>query len=154
MSNSLTPTPLKVDNLHFDHDNPRLAEYGIKPATKESEILRILWEAMDVLELVQSIAASGYFHHEPLIVAKEKGKNIVIEGNRRLAALKVLLTPSIAKEYGWELPKLSEANRKKLEEVPVIFSNREDSWRYLGFKHVNGPAKWTSFCIAYKRANV
>ena len=148
MSISLKPTPFKVDSLHFDHDNPRLAEYGIKLTTKEPEILRILWEAMDVLELVQSIAASGYFHHEPLIVAKEKGGNVVIEGNRRLAALKVLLNPSIAKEYGWELPKISEADRKRLEEVPAIVSDREDSWRYLGFKHVNGPAKWTSYAKA------
>lgn len=146
--------PFKVANLDFDHDNPRLAEYGIKPNTPESEILKILWDAMDVLELVQSIAASGYFHHEPLIVAKEKGKNVVIEGNRRLAALKVLLSPSIAKEYGWELPKISEADRKKLEEVPAIVSDREGSWRYLGFKHVNGPAKWTSYAKAAYIAEV
>ena len=157
MSISTTATQFKVDGedgLHFDHDNPRLAEFGIKPTTSEPEILKILWEAMDVLELVQSIAASGYFPHEPLIVAREKGKNIVIEGNRRLAALKVLLTPSIAKENGWELPKISESDRKKLEKVPAIVSDREDSWRYLGFKHVNGPAKWTSYAKAKYIAEV
>lgn len=148
MSISLKPTPIKVASLHFDHDNPRLAEYGIKSATKESDILKILWEAMDVLELVQSIAASGYFHHEPLIVTKEKGANIVIEGNRRLAALKILLTPSIAEENGWDLPEISEADRKKLVEVPAIVSDRENSWRYRGFKHINGPAKWTSYAKA------
>lgn len=151
---STNPPQFKVADLHFDHNNPRLAEFGIKPTTKESEILKILWEAMDVLELVQSIAASGYFPHEPLIVAKEGGKNIVIEGNRRLAALKVLITPSIAKEHGWELPKISESDRKKLEEVPAIISDREHSWRYLGFKHVNGPAKWTSYAKAKYIAEV
>ena len=154
MSTSMTPIPFKVADLHFDRENPRLAEYGIKPTTPESEILEILWDAMDVLELVQSIAASGFFPHEPLIVAKEKGKNVVIEGNRRLAALKVLSIPAIAKEQGWELPKISEAERKKLEEVPAIVSSREESWRYCGFKHVNGPAKWSSYAKAAYIAEV
>lgn len=148
MKISLEPTMLEVAKLHFDPENPRLAEFGIRSTTKEAEILKILWDAMDVLELVQSIAASSYFQHEPLIVAKEKGRNIVIEGNRRLAALKVLLNPLIAKENGWEVPKITDADRKKLEEVPVIISDRENSWRYLGFKHVNGPAKWTSYAKA------
>jgi len=154
MSISLNPILFDVESLRFDRDCPRLAEFGIKSTTKNPEILEILWEAMDVLELVQSIAASGYFHHEPLIVAKEHGKNVVIEGNRRLAALKVLLTPSIAKEHGWTLPEISESARKELKQVPAIVSDREDSWPYLGFKHVNGPAKWTSYAKAKYIAEV
>jgi len=154
MSISMNPTPYKVANLHFDRENPRLAEYDIKPTTSEPEILKILWDAMDVQELVQSIAASGFFPHEPLIVAEEKGKSVIIEGNRRLAALKVLTTPTIIKDYGWELPKISEVARKKLEEVPAIQSDRKESWRYLGFKHVNGPAKWTSYAKASYIAEV
>ncbi len=145
---------LNVADLEFDRKNPRLAEYGIEPTTKDLEILKTLWEAMDVMELVQSIAASGFFQHEPLIVSKEDGKNIVIEGNRRLAALKVLLNPAIAKESGWEIPKISEKARKDLESVPVISCTREESWRYLGFKHVNGPAKWTSYAKAKYIAEV
>jgi hypothetical protein len=54
----ITRSPLE---LHFDRDNPRLAEYGITAKTPEDEILTILWEQMDVRELVQSIAASGFF---------------------------------------------------------------------------------------------
>src|SRR5581483_4177273 len=97
MSTNSDATPLKVDDLHFDHLNPRLAEYGITPTTSDEDILKILWEAMDVRELVQSISASGYFPHEPIIVAKEAGKYVVIEGNRRLAAVKVLLAYNLAK---------------------------------------------------------
>lgn len=146
---------LDTDSLRFDHDNPRLAEYGITAKTPENEILQILWDAMDVRELVQSISASGYFRqHEPLIVAREGGKNVVIEGNRRLAAVKVLLKPELAKQTGWEIPKISSALRKDLETLPVIISTRKDSWRYLGFKHVNGPAKWSSYAKAKYIADV
>jgi hypothetical protein len=82
---------VKVSDLYFDHDNPRLAEYGITKATPEDEVLKILWDAMDVRELVQSISASGFFPQEALIIAEEAGRKIVIEGNRRLAAVKVCL---------------------------------------------------------------
>jgi hypothetical protein len=146
--------PFKVKNLHFDHKNPRLAEYGIEEKTPEPEILKILWDAMDVQELVQSIAASGFFPHEALIVTKEHGKNIVIEGNRRLAAVKVLLHDRVARDNNWEVPTLTPVARSQLEELPAIVSDRKDSWRYLGFKHVNGPAKWSSYAKAAYIAEV
>ena len=75
---------LSVELLHFDTENPRLAEYGVTKSTSDDEILAILWDAMDVQELVQSIVASGFFPHEPLIALKQGSKYIVIEGNRRL----------------------------------------------------------------------
>jgi len=154
MSEETKIIPIPVGELHFDHHNPRLAEYGIESATSEKDILITLWDAMDVLELVQSIAASGFFPHEALIVAEEKGKKIVIEGNRRLAAVKVLLNPNIAKDNGWEIPKPTKAVLKTLQELPAIMASREVSWRYLGFKHVNGPAKWTSYAKAAYIAEV
>ena len=148
----LTPTPVK--SLHFDRSNPRLAEYGVSAETTEDDILDILWDAMDVMELVQSIAASGFFPHEALVVSREHNRNIVIEGNRRLAAVKVLLDDQIAKRKGWAVPTISKEDRKNLENLPVIFSDRQESWRYLGFKHVNGPAKWSSYAKANYIAEV
>lgn len=146
---------LPTSDLHFDHANPRLAEFGIEPTTKDPEILETLWEAMDVMELVQSIASSGFFPHEALIVAEENGRKIVIEGNRRLAAVKVLLAPEIAKANGWEIPEeASKAVSDTLQALPAIVASRADSWQYLGFKHVNGPAKWTSYAKAAYIAHV
>jgi len=145
---------LPVAELHFDRENPRLAEYGVTPQTTEDEVLTILWDAMDVSELVQSIAASGFFTHEPLIVAKEGGKNVVIEGNRRLAAVKVLLNDSLPKDKGWDVPALPKAARDRLKSLPVLISSRKETWRYLGFKHVNGPAKWSSYAKAKYIADV
>ncbi|WP_161867216.1 ParB N-terminal domain-containing protein [Pseudomonas yangonensis] len=139
---------IPVADLHFDRSNPRLAEYGIEPTTQDSEILQILWDAMDVRELVQSISASGFFPHEAVIAAEEDGKYVVIEGNRRLAAVKVLLSPATADEHGWPVPKLSSEDEDALKKIPVIISDRESAWRYLGFKHVNGPAKWSSYAKA------
>lgn len=154
MNSDTRITLIPTEDLHFDHRNPRLSEYGIDANTLESDILKILWDAMDVRELVQSIAASGFFPHEALIVAHEQDKNIVIEGNRRLAAVKVLLNPELAADNGWDIPKLSSETKKALGSLPAIKSDRKDSWRFLGFKHVNGPAKWSSYAKAAYIAEV
>lgn len=144
----------KTSDLHFDRANPRLAEYGITAKTKEDEILTILWQVMDVRELVQSIAASGFFAHEPLMIVRENNQDVVIEGNRRLAAVKVLLHHDLVAENNWDVPDLPAKAKNLLKELPVIVSTRKDTWRYLGFKHVNGPAKWSSFAKAMYIAEV
>ena len=146
--------PMKVSDLAFDLKNPRLPEFNLGNNPTEAEVIRILWEAMDVKELVLSIAASGFFQHEPLIVAQEDGKNIVIEGNRRLAAAKVLLEPAIAEDLEADVPDITEPAKEALRELPAISSTRKDAWRYLGFKHVNGPAKWSSYAKSRYIADV
>jgi len=143
-----------VKGLHFDHENPRLSEYGITTDTPEEDILNILWDAMDVRELVQSTAVSGFFPHEALIVAEENGRKIVVEGNRRLAAVKTLLAEDKDGGRGWVIPTLSEKDRAAPEKLPVIISSRKEAWRFLGFKHVNGPAKWSSYAKAAYIAKV
>lgn len=145
---------LKTIDLHFDRQNPRLAEYGILPTTSEEELLKILWNEMDVMELVQSICASGFFQHEALIVVEENDKMTVIEGNRRLAALKTILHPEIAKKEGWNIPSTNQSIIESLKDVPCLRSSRSDAWKYLGFKHVNGPAKWSSYAKAAYIAKV
>lgn len=144
---------IAVSELNFDKNNPRLAEFGIAENTSESEILTILWESMDVRELVQSIAASGFFSHEALIVAEENHQKIVIEGNRRLAAVQVILGLN-ADTKDWDVPIVSEEIKATLKSVPVTISSRNEAWRFLGFKHVNGAAKWTSYAKARYIAHV
>ncbi len=133
--------------LQFDHDNPRLVGCGIQARTPDEEIIRLLWNDMAVDEVAMSIAANGFFPHEPLIVAKEKGKLVVIEGNRRLAAVRTLLDSSLRAELASTID-VQPGALNSIQELPVIESTREDSWRYLGFRHVNGPARWTSYAKA------
>ena len=142
--NTAEINPMKVSDLTFDLKNPRLPEFDLTDNATETEVIKVLWEAMDVREMVMSIAASGFYSYEPLIVAQEGGQNIVIEGNRRLAAVKILLNPVLAENLK-DLPVITEDAKKALQELPTVRGTREDAWRYLGFKHVNGPAKWSSY---------
>ena len=136
---------MKVSELSFDVDNPRLFEHDVDQSSSDAQIIKVLWDVMDVNELVLSIEASGFFSHEPLIVALEGNRHVVIEGNRRLAAVKLLIDSSIATELEIKVPKITQDAKNKLQVLPVVIDTRENSWRYLGFKHVNGPAKWTSY---------
>lgn len=145
-------TRMPVSDLAFDKKNPRLVEFDI--GTKESDLIRFLWETMDVRELMLSISASGYFKHEPVIVARERGENVVIEGNRRLAAVKLLIDPALRKGLSVNMPSATREVRQSIEEIPCLLSSREEAWRYLGFKHVNGPAKWGSYAKSQYIANV
>jgi len=146
-----TITPVDPKELVFDTQNPRIAEFNLGTGSSEQEIIKILWNVMGVEEIVLSIKASGFFEHEPLIAIKENGKLVVIEGNRRLAAIKCILDPDLADYIGTNKNVLyvSEEVKESLKTVPVIFVNeRKEAWKFIGFKHINGPAKWGSYAKA------
>lgn len=144
-----------VADLYFDPENPRLIEYLDGESSDQESLLRVLWQNMAVDELVMSIAASGYFVHEPVFVITDNKRLVVIEGNRRLAAVKLLLDKKAREDLrATDLPKISAAQVKELQSIPVIRTSRKDAWQYLGFKHVNGPAKWDSYPKAQYVAQV
>lgn len=145
----------KTDLLYFDHLNPRLVEFAIDATTSEDYILNTLWNNMAVDEIVQSIISNGFFQNEALLIVEEDGKNIVIEGNRRLAAVKAILHPEKVKGMAKYADKITDELKEHLQELPVIKrETRKASWGYIGFKHVNGPAKWGSYAKAQYIATV
>ncbi len=87
--NNLAPAKLTLDKL-----NPRLPDMGKSPS--EINIIQELVENDKVYELAQSITKNGYLPGEYVFVCKENGKTIVVEGNRRVAACKLLINPDIA----------------------------------------------------------
>lgn len=147
---------VKTKELNFDYTNPRLIEFGVDKNTPSEVILQTLWDEMAVEELVLSIAASGFLTYEPLIVIKEKGKNIVIEGNRRLAAVIAILTIGyLEKNASTNITEVSTEVKEGIKELPVIYAaDRKAAWRFIGFKHVNGAAKWGSYAKAQYIADI
>jgi hypothetical protein len=150
-----------VKDLHFDHKNPRLAEFSADDRESDTEITRLLWETMAIDEIVLSIAASGFFPHEQLIVTKEKVGNqerlIVIEGNRRLAAVKAILMPELVGGLinTHILESVPLQVKQSLHQLPAIeVSSRQEAWTFIGFKHINGAAKWGSYAKAQYIAQI
>jgi ParB-like nuclease domain len=140
-----TPSPQMIDEqeLRFDVRNPRVADDD--PDASQEALLATLWRDFAVDELALSIAANGFFDHEPLFAAQEGGQLVVVEGNRRLAAVRLLRHADVRASVGaTDLPRTSKAAAAALERLPVIVETRERLWQYVGFKHVNGPQVWRS----------
>jgi hypothetical protein len=149
-----TPEPMLVTDLFLDPHNPSLASLGLS-VQDQTEILRVLWNEMAVNELVDSIAATGYWQHEEIFVAKEHGRLVVIEGNRRVAAVKLLTDSTLRQEVGATgVPTLKKSDQEKLLKLPVVVCTRSQIWEYVGFKHVNGPQEWDSIAKAEYIARV
>ncbi len=145
---------IKTDRLLLDPLNPRLA--GKEGRTDQPALLETLWTQGSLDELTGSIYENGFFPEEPLFAVIEDGKYIVVEGNRRLAAVKLLRDETLQKTIrATDVPKLAKSDRLALDELPVsVYPNRASLWAFLGFRHVNGPLTWDSWSKAQYIANV
>lgn len=151
-----------VKELLLDPENPRLASGACGGSQKE--LLKILWNEMAVDEVALSIAANGFFQEEPLFVIRpesstngtKNGKFIVVEGNRRLAAVLLLRDDVLREELrATDLPKISTEAKARLDFLPVsIYDDRKLLWEYYGFRHINGPKEWDAFSKAQYVAKV
>jgi hypothetical protein len=106
-----TPAKVPTKFLDFDPHNPRLIEDGIKEPNA-AQIIQVLAEGSDLSELVASIAANGYIDIEPLIVQRTGRQFRVLEGNRRLAAIRILQSPALATGTGITVPTVSAEVKK------------------------------------------
>jgi hypothetical protein len=135
--------PTAISELHFDRKNPRLTDADF---ANDDEALVALVDDADVNELVQAIGNSGWLNYEPLVVW-EQG-NFVLEGNRRLAALRILADPRLQHEFGITPPEPLHPKALPTEVLAITVPKRSDARDFIGFKHVNGPHKWDSLAKA------
>jgi hypothetical protein len=147
-----------TDQLELDDENPRLASTSEETDTQKA-LIKVLWDEMAVDEVALSIAANGFFQEEPLFVVPKGSpsrKFVVVEGNRRLAAVRLLRDSTLRHFVGaQDLPAISASARKQLDELPVsVYPDRKSLWEYFGFRHINGPQPWDAFAKAKYVADV
>ncbi len=139
----------KIENLKLDPKNPRLGVEKVSRGLDQDQLLNEMrdWE---LEELAVSFLEDGYWPQEALLVIEEKldGEKslVVIEGNRRLAALKYLQqtlqgNPPTPK---WQQLVNGQKPLKDLfQKIPyLIAGNRNEVSGYLGFRHVSGIKEW------------
>lgn len=139
---------VKVSSLRFDAENPRLPErYKRKP---DDEVLKYLLLECNLIELMMSIGEKGYFAGEPLMVVPlEDGVFTVVEGNRRLGALKLLSSSDEPPVSQTQVRLAREGAKHKPDEVPVlIFDKRSEILSYLGYRHITGIKEWNALAKA------
>ena len=137
----------KVDDLLLDLENPRLPE---DKCNGQKDTLEYMIKEYDIEELVEVIGENGYFIGEPLIIIKsneERKKYTVVEGNRRLSALKILNDPNLTSSKA--LKKLVNNAARKPQEIPCVeFKDRSKILSYLGLRHVKGVKSWSAIAKA------
>ena len=112
----MPPKPLKIDSLDLDLENPR-----ITLATDQRDAMQKILNEQKVrlINLAESIAAKGLNPMDRCLVLRSEAradKFIVLEGNRRVLAAKLLKNPSLLTTL--EMP---EAFRKKLQKAALTF---------------------------------
>jgi ParB-like chromosome segregation protein Spo0J len=131
---------ISITNLHLDSRNPRLGRGA--SASSPRELIQHLFEHDKAMEVAESIAIRGFFPNEPLLAIRENGRYVVVEGNRRLAALKALRDPSLLEARQQRtLERLRRrANNTIATAVPVtIAPNRRATDQQLAGRHVGTP---------------
>ncbi|HBJ39006.1 MAG TPA: hypothetical protein DDZ51_30525 [Planctomycetaceae bacterium] len=119
--------------------------------TSQDQLLKWMFE-WKLDELAASyLESGGFWSHEPLIVVEEplyrkRCSLVVVEGNRRLAALKVLQNASKgdAPSRKWaSMVEDFEIPNGLFDQVPyVLADSRFDVQAFLGFRHVTGIKQW------------
>lgn len=135
-----------VKDLLFDPLNPRIPKS--RSAEGESSVLEYMIGKENIFDLVASIGEQGFFSGEPLLIVESKthqNKFEVVEGNRRLAALKLLNNPDDAPSKKNSVKVLVKDARYYPNEVPtLLFPSREKILDYLGYRHITGIDQWDS----------
>lgn len=134
---------IAVADLRLDPKNPRLPE-DLRGA-EETSILEYLRNEEALDELAQSFVDNGYFESDPLIVVRQEDgqRNVVVEGNRRLATLKILLGEPAAGDFEFTTIEASEDQLGRLRTVPCfVVDSRSEVSRFIGFRHIGGLRLW------------
>ena len=146
---------IAISSLYLDPNNPRYVDGNSRPISEdhvqEDKVQdkaksRMLNGPHDVSQLRNSIENIGFLRVDRLVAVElpQKDKFMVVEGNRRLAALKSLIEMDDAREVD-----LTPEIRASVEVVPVLVIDGEDkelrdhTARILqGVRHVASVKPW------------
>lgn len=140
MTHEIVSVPLT--NLIFDPENPRLPK-ELRGSQDEAIIIKHMLRDESLIELMKSIGQTGYSPSEPLLVTPAGDNYIVVEGNRRLAALKLLSSPELATIRRKSVEEVISQKAYSPTTIPCIEHNsRESILDYLGYRHITGVKSW------------
>jgi hypothetical protein len=138
-----------ITELNLDPLNPRLGRENTGRDVSQEKVLALMQD-WTLEELAVSFIENGFWAQEALIVVKEKlygsVTDVVVEGNRRLAALRLLALAVAGKAISRKWDEII-ANKKisptLFAKVPYLVArSRDEVDAFLGFRHVTGIKEW------------
>lgn len=143
---------VKLENLYFDPDNLRydfdfdfIKVSGDRIKSKTNQLRAYKALKGDINELVKSILSNDFLYNEMVIVKKIDADNYkVVEGNRRLAALKTIQEDYHVDDLKPNLQDIME-NGLKVNEVSNVDYDEDI---LMGMRHITGIKPWGGFSKA------
>lgn len=142
---------VNISDLILDDENPRFASSVLvqDSTTKISQdaIISHLLQYADIIKLANRINNVQELHGSELITCyKRDDVYVVLEGNRRTCACKLLLDRTLIQDdYKSNFPFIKDETKENIEKVLVIvYPNRESVQAYLSDRHINGVKKWSA----------
>lgn len=119
---------ITVDIVNGVRLDPRNVRLDLPEGVPESDIVQDLFTNEKALALVEGIAKVGLLTHEVPIVVERDGELTVVEGNRRVAALKAIQNPYLAPDHQARISKLAQAvpDRDALRRITVKKAPSQD----------------------------
>ena len=149
----LSERTISIDKIYLDPNNLRLS--GIRKETSETRFfeervqrsVRIQMEKFGIESLKKSFKQNGVLPIDKIVVREINPEHfIVVEGNRRIAAIKSLLEEHESGEI--DLSKERIADLRSHTVLVLASPSREDTLLIQGLRHVPGIRAWG----AYQRA--
>jgi hypothetical protein len=152
IASALKPIQISPYELYLDPNNPRFVGKDITIAKDanpldpklQERIRAFIEKTFDTNDLWDSISQVGFLTMDRMVVRKyENNKYIVIEGNRRLAAIKTLLAAEEQKEI-----MIPDNIKKTVTDLEVLLLDlgeedyREATWFLQGIRHISGIKDW------------
>ena len=157
---------LSIDQLLLDTGNPRLSS----PSNQREVMQAILDDQGEKLyELAESITDDGMSPIDLILVMREKPRSkrfIALEGNRRVAALRILLNPQVLTSLNMKPAPMkrfqllaTNFDRNNVEPIACFeVPNREDAAQWIWLRHTGqndgkGIVDWSGLAAAKFRGS-
>lgn len=157
-ANLLNEKVIDIKDLLLDPNNPRFSKHldEITPPDKlaNDEVQVVAYAQMndvrnhfEIDELVEAIMADGFIHVDKIFVKKINNKYLIIEGNRRITAIK-----KIFKDHRQEITNDLE---RQITKIPCIVINESGPGvenimrKILGLRHHGSILPWKPLPAAF-----
>ena len=160
----LHPEIVSLNDLLLDPNNPRFFElhtwkrvpsnlYHLDKVQKTAFDMLALSRIGQIDELVDSIKSNGYIPAEVIVVKPypfDNSKFIVIEGNRRLTAIKQIVQNALDPENDELVTSLQQLDILVYHITGDAQQDQINETILQGIRHISGPKEWG----AYQKANL
>ena len=138
-----------LSDIQLDAQNPRLKRSARERGLSSEDVYEQMRD-WSLEELATSFLESGFWPHEAVLCVTERidgeDRKVVVEGNRRVAALMRLQRTydGLEDSRSWrQLIDGTERDGQLFDRVPyMLLESRAEIDAFLGFRHVTGIKEW------------